>query len=93
MTLAELVADVATRHKPTQYVTPDDFVGTACVIDPGEDWPCDAARLAALLTPESVARGLPAAVNFNFLPPRVVKDPIWQEVAVALLAAITEADR
>ena len=37
------------RHKPTQYVTPDDAVGQCCQVD-GTDWPCDASVLLDLLT-------------------------------------------
>jgi hypothetical protein len=55
MTLAELVADVAARH--VEDIVPR---ATGYCHSCGEDWPCDAARLAAALSVESVAAGLEA---------------------------------
>jgi hypothetical protein len=42
---------------------------------------------------ERLARALPAAINFRFLPPRVVEDPIWTEVATDVAAALREPRR
>jgi hypothetical protein len=35
----------------------------------------------------ALAAALPKVINFRFLPPRLVTDPIWQEVAADLAAA------
>lgn len=44
------------------------------------------------MTPqEALAAALPGAVNFHFLPPRVVQHPIWDEVATTLSAALAGA--
>lgn len=46
--------------------------------------------------PAALERALPHAINFRFLPPCSVNDPIWNEIATDLVAALRstpEADR
>lgn len=40
---------------------------------------------------ERLARALPHAVNFRFLPPRNVNDPAWREMADDILARLSES--
>lgn len=54
----------------------------------GDDLNAFAVSPQSGLTRERLAAALPHAVNFHFLPPRVVKDPIWLEVADAILEAL-----
>ena len=87
MTLAELVADVAARHAggALHYCVPSGMV---------ED--CPESRLAALLTPESVAAGLHREGFETGLDDCYQTDGMCAhhfDTAVALLAAITEDDR
>ena len=56
MTLAELRDDILARHVGA-YVRGDDSE-TACTGCGDDWWPCDAVRLASLLTVERVAAGL-----------------------------------
>jgi hypothetical protein len=50
----------------------------------------DRLRIAAsLLTVEDVARALPRAINFRFLPPRIVSDRVWLEAAADVLVALS----
>jgi hypothetical protein len=42
---------------------------------------------------ERLSRALPRAINFRFLPPRPVNDPIWREIANDLAAALRAIER
>jgi hypothetical protein len=52
------------------------------------DWYAEMVALIPTgpLDVDRLAKALPAAVNFHFLPPRVVDDPIWRKVAERLAA-------
>jgi len=51
--------------------------------EPDEEYP-DTLR-------ETLRMALPRAINFRFLPPRIVSDAIWGEVADELVAALDAA--
>jgi hypothetical protein len=44
------------------------------------------------MTRDAIRTALPHAVNFRFLPPRTVDDPVWDEIADELALAAAAPD-
>jgi hypothetical protein len=72
---------IRARHYQT-----NGFVGPSGFCLCGEDWPCDAAQLVALLTPERIAEGLIAVRRYGWPTGRGDADA----AAAAFLAALTK---
>lgn len=82
--------DSARYGSPFDGTTDGSFIFYRCQQCQNED---ALGRPRVDVDAERLSQALPKAINFHFLPPRTVNDPLWQKIATDIIATLAKLEK